>query len=123
MRKTIIIVTILMLAMSSSLYAVDRVKKNNDSSKAQSAQKTDKSEKANYQDFTDKNNNGIDDKIEKRQKETTRLEPKREPEVQKQEPKQAGEKYVPEAPKAKEPVKKQEGSSSSGSKEAKSEKK
>jgi hypothetical protein len=102
---------------------VDRVKKNNDSSKAQSAQKIEKNEKANYQDFTDKNNNGIDDKIEKRQKETTRLEPKREPEVQKQETKQTGEKYVPKAPKTKEPVKNKKDSSSSGSQKTKNEKK
>ncbi|NIP43741.1 MAG: hypothetical protein GWO41_14850 [candidate division Zixibacteria bacterium] len=126
MKKIIIIAIIsaLLLALSSSLYAVDRVSKNNDSTKNQSEQKADKRDKANYQDFIDRNNNGIDDKIEKQQKETTRVEPKREPEVQKREPAQTKEKYVPQAPKTKQPVKQSKpAQSSSNPKKEKSEEK
>jgi hypothetical protein len=77
MKRAFIIIFVLIFAFSVNLMAVDKVQKNNDTSK-QTSKKT--SDRAKYQNFIDSNNNGIDDNFEKGQKETTKVEPKRETE-------------------------------------------
>ena len=80
MKKTILLITVLLFLLAPIVYAED-------STKAEV-----KKEKKEYQDFIDKNNNGINDRLEERQKKTTKVEQKREFNEQKNESPTAVEK-------------------------------
>jgi hypothetical protein len=62
------------------------------------------SPKQDYQDFIDNNNNGLDDRIEERQRQTTRVEPKHEEELAPAKGEVPAEKYQPGSTKFKEPA-------------------
>lgn len=66
------------LLATSSLPAVDKVPK--DSGSAKKKQDPKKQDSREYQPFIDKNNNGVDDRLESERRKKTKVEPKRETE-------------------------------------------
>lgn len=66
MKKTIFLITAILFLLASGVYAQDSTKSEP------------KKEQKEYQDFIDKNNNGINDRLEEQQKKTTKVEQKRE---------------------------------------------
>jgi hypothetical protein len=65
MKKMIFLITAVLFLLASTVYAQD------------SARTEVKKENKEYQNFIDKNNNGINDRLEEQQKKTTKVEQKR----------------------------------------------
>jgi hypothetical protein len=79
MKRFVFILTAgFILLATSSLPAVDKVPK--DSGSAEKKQDKKKQDSREYQPFIDKNNNGVDDRLESERRKKTKVEPKRETE-------------------------------------------
>ncbi len=97
MKRYILIIIMALFLAGGNLFAVDKVKKQ------EQGENKVKSEKQ-YQDFIDNNNNGIDDSLERQQKQRTKVEPKREPEQKQEQPKEPSpDSYQPDNSKVKQP--------------------
>jgi hypothetical protein len=101
MKTLFVLLTAIFLLTASQAFAVDKVAKNSDSSKAAVAKQDQGKEQKHYQNFIDIDNNGIDDELEKSVKNSTNIKPKPEQATTKPQSKETSDKIEPQPEKQK----------------------
>jgi len=105
MKALVKILIVLTLVCAVEAGAVDKVKIDTSRLKEEPASGEPRvSAQQDYQDFIDNNNNGLDDRIEERRRQTPRVDPKHEEEPAPAQAETPAEKYQPGSVKFKEPA-------------------